>query len=190
MSVWIPPELRPLLVDIDTLRPDPDNPNNGDVEATAESIRVNGFLGVITVNKETREIAGGHTRVNAMIMLGERQIPAIEVVRDPVAHKRFLVADNHTARLAVMDNGLLAPILLDLKESDIGLMGTGVTDAVFERILADVVAPETPDVDHAFGQPAPLGIFQVVVEFRDEDGQHDLAAELIERGYDTREVTL
>jgi hypothetical protein len=177
--------LEPLLRPIDTVKQHPENPNNGDVDAVIESIQVNGFNGVITVDSRTGTIVAGHTKWAALHALGSPVAPFIfqDWDNDEGVY-RFLIGDNETGKLARMDQVLEARILKLLNETERGLIGTGVTqDKYMDKLIAAANLKVDVPQGGGFGASsvAPSGIFQVVVSFRDEDERDELFADLAER---------
>jgi len=126
-------DLEPLMVDIDTIGPHPANYNNGDVEAIAESIEINGMYRPVFVRKETHEIIAGNHTWQACKMLGSQQIPVVYLDVDENTALRIMLADNRTAALAEPDNALLLNILDHLAAED-SLNGTGYRDFDHEAI--------------------------------------------------------
>lgn len=184
--------VKQLLVPIEQVRQHPDNPNNGDDENLVESIQVNGFVTAITADAKTGYIIAGNTRYRALCALGATQIPVLWVDHwegdDSV---RYLVGDNASARKAIMDNGQLLQLLGQLAESERGLIGSSVSQSDYEKMLIEISQEEAPDMS-GFGGPgeAPMGLFQVVVEFRDDpDARDELFAELIDRFPDNARVS-
>lgn len=121
------------LVGLDLLRPHPDNPRNGDVDAIAESLTVNGQYKPIVVAKDGTVLAGNHTYA-AALQLGWTEIQAVRLQVGPKskAAKRIMLADNRTSDLGVYDEGLLLQLLNDLGggEGEGVIPGTGYdTDA-------------------------------------------------------------
>jgi len=127
------PSLEPLLVPIDSVTPAAYNYNNGDVDAVAESIEVNGMYRPLYVRKATGEIiAGNHTWL-ACKGLGAETVPVVELDVNDVQAKRIMVADNHIAELARPDNGLLLALLEEIENDGFaGMAGTGFTDRDLE----------------------------------------------------------
>lgn len=172
--------LEKLLMPIELAKPDPENPNNGDVEAVIESIQINGFNQVITVNRKTGHIVAGHTRQAALYALGSKVAPYVWVDQDREGHNRYLIGDNETGKLAVLDHAQEARILRMLHETERGLAGTGVTEAKYLDILNRLVNPPIPQ-EPGFGNSiAPSGIYQVVLSFQSEDDRDEFYAELPE----------
>lgn len=123
-------ELRPLLIDIGTIAAHPDNPNNGDVEAIAESIEVNGCYKPVVVQRSTGYIVAGNHTYAALLSLGSDQAPVVWLDLDDEQALRVLLSDNQIARLAMVDQGLLEPLLERLQESERGLLGTGYAELI------------------------------------------------------------
>lgn len=172
--------LDPLMVPIGTVQQHPDNPNNGDLDALIESIKVNGFNTAITVDSTTGYILAGNHRWQALHALGADQIPVIWVENPPDGGRRYLVADNQTGKLAVMDDAMLVDILQDLQQTDQGLIGTGFDDEKLNQMLMDLAGDAQMPMGAGLGV-APNGIYQVVVEFEDEDDRNDLFATLADQ---------
>lgn len=174
--------LEPLLQPIENARPNPDNPNNGDVDSVIESIQVSGFNQVITVDKNTGYIEAGHTRWAALHALGSKVAPFVWVDHDEEGMARYLIGDNETGRLARMDPMQEARILKMLHETERGLIGTGVTQEKYMDKLIAAANTQVSIPSDGFGPSvAPSGIFQVVASFRDEDERDELMAELADR---------
>lgn len=172
----------PLLEPIDAVRQHPRNPNNGDVEALTESIQINGFYTAITADRSTGYILAGNHRYQALLALNATQIPVIWADPDGEGGAlRVLAGDNQLSRLARMDNAALLEVLKDLQESEIGLVGSGFDDIAMELLMQQVAMDaEAPIGDGAgFGAgEAPNGIYQVVVDFYDQDQRDELFATL------------
>ena len=56
MPIRFHPDLKALLVPVDEVQPHPNNWNNGDTEAIAESIEVNGMYRPLYAQRSTRYI--------------------------------------------------------------------------------------------------------------------------------------
>lgn len=140
-------DLEPLLVPLDSIRQHPANPNNGDVEAIAESIEVNGYVAPVIVQRSTGYIIAGNHRWEALHHLGAQEIPAVFVDMDDYSAKRYLLADNRTAALAQPDNALLLDLLNELNEHD-SLHGTGYRTYDLE-VLRELNKIEPDYDDHA-----------------------------------------
>lgn len=174
--------LESLLVPIDSIRQHPRNPNNGDVDWLIESIKVNGFNTVLTVEKETGYIIAGNHRWQALHALGATHVPVVPAaVTGQESGVRYMIADNVIGQMAVMDRSATLALLDDLRETEVGLLGSGIDEAAYERmLLAQASAEETPLGDgHGFGGgPAPSGIYQCIVEFDNADDRDALFGDL------------
>jgi hypothetical protein len=132
-----------LLVPIDQVTRHPENPREGDVDAIAESIEVNGFISPVIVQKSTGHIIAGNHRYDALLALGSSVIPVIQVDIDDNMAKRYLLADNRTSDLGRYNEENLAELLVEIMQSDLGLIGTGYTqDAVDALLLAESQAQD------------------------------------------------
>ncbi len=107
--------------DFDVIREHPQNPNVGDDEVVDESIGVNGWYGVVTVQKSTGYILAGNTRYRVAMARGMKALPVTwKDVSDEEA-LRIMLADNQTARRANPDEEKISAILQGLPD----LAGTG-----------------------------------------------------------------
>ncbi|MFF3877980.1 ParB N-terminal domain-containing protein [Streptomyces sp. NPDC001978] len=143
----IPESLLPLAVPVDDLTEYHRNPRNGDVDAIAESLRVNGQYKAIVVNRGTHTgrpneiLAGNHTWAAAK-QLGWEQIAATWVDVSDEDAARIVVVDNRTSDLAGYDSDLLADILEDLPDLD----GTGYDQTALDKLLDHRALPDTIDL--------------------------------------------
>ncbi|MFF4504802.1 ParB/RepB/Spo0J family partition protein [Streptomyces sp. NPDC001401] len=143
----IPESLLPLAVPIDDLVAYYRNPRTGDVDAIAESLRVNGQYKAIVVNRGTHTgrpneiLAGNHTWA-ATKELGWEQIAATWVDVNDEDAARIVVVDNRTSDLAGYDSELLADILEDLPD----LGGTGYDQNALDKLLDNRALPDTIDL--------------------------------------------
>lgn len=126
--------VRPLLTDATLIRPDPSNPNSGDVEAIMESIRVNGVYRPVYASSATGQIVAGHNLYAALLGMGAEAVPVLWLDGDAVTARRILLGDNQIARLARMDEALLLDALRELAGTDIGFAATGYTDDDVSRL--------------------------------------------------------
>lgn len=90
-------------VPIDTIKPHPQNPREGDIGAIHTSITKNGFYGAIIVQKSTGHVLAGNHRLAAAQQAGATEIPAIIVDVDNETALKILLADNRTNDLASYD---------------------------------------------------------------------------------------
>lgn len=135
-------DLKDLIVPIDRVLPHPDNPRNGDIEAIAESIEVNGFISPVIAQRSTSRILAGNHRYHALHALHSEVIPVVWVDVDDDQARRFLLADNRTSDLGTYDNGLLADLLAQIEDT-VGLQGSGYDGEDLEQLKA--LAEAEPD---------------------------------------------
>ncbi len=150
-------DLEPLLIPIDAVCQHPNNYNNGDVDALAESIEVSGMYRPIYVQRSTHYIVAGNTTWEACKSLGAEKVPVIFLDLDDIAATKIMLADNRVAALARPDDAHLLSILDDLAVRDT-LDGTGWNDNTVEglRLLQNAI-------NHT-----PLGYPGVPAELGDE----------------------
>jgi len=106
-----PEELKPFLVPIDSIRPDPENPRTGhDLDAIAASLKELGWHELIKTDG-AGVVSVGHGRLEAARLIGETHVP---VLRIDEARERAIarnVADNQTSALSAWDPKKLAAAL-------------------------------------------------------------------------------
>jgi len=180
-SVRFPDSVRPLMVPMDSITQFTDNPNNGDLDALIESITVNGFQSIITVDAKTRQIIAGNHRWQALHAMGATECPVVFAEYEEYNQaRRYMIADNRTGRLAVMDDEMLIEHLNILKETEVGLFGTGFTEDEVMNLL--MTSSEPPPLEGGgFGQGvAPNGIYEATVTFEDEAARNEAYEHLVE----------
>lgn len=129
----IHPSLQPLLVDIDQIHPHPDNPRNGDTDAIATSIEINGLYRPIYAQRDGTILAGNHTYA-AALELGAQQLPVVFLDVDHDQATRIMLVDNRAADLGRYDDALLLDLLTGLDQTSQGLLGTGYDDLALEDL--------------------------------------------------------
>lgn len=132
-------------IEIAELHPYEGNPRRGNVEAIAESLRVNGQYKPIVVNIGTHtgrpnEILAGHHLTRAAESLGWDAVEAVLVDVDDDAAKKIVLADNRTADLATYDTSELIELLDSLAEYE----GTGYTEDDLDDLAAQLEELTTP----------------------------------------------
>lgn len=175
------------IVPIGSLKPHPDNPNEGDVDSIAESLDENGMYRPIVVNSRNGYIAAGHHTWLAARSLGWDEIGVVEIDVDENRHKKIMLADNATADKRRYNEELLAKILSGLKD----VRGTGYdqaeADAIQERnrrgmseamsALEERAASEREAIDEAKAgsfERVPLGEEEAAGTIGDgDDGEED-----------------
>lgn len=125
-------------VAIDTLTPHPQNPRRGNIAAIAESIRTNGWWGVIVAQTSTRHVLAGNHRLQAARLAGLDTVPVHWLdVPDDVA-LRVLLADNRSGDQAGYDDDSLAELLAAIRDETGTLDGTLFTSDDLDQLLADL----------------------------------------------------
>lgn len=145
---------------VETLRPHPENPREGDVAAIAESLTVNGQYRPLVVQAGTGVIVAGNHTWKAAQRLGWEFIDVVMLDIDDQQARRILLADNRLSDLAHYDD---AALLLVLQELGTDLDGTGYT-AVSVEDLAKLLAPppSVADLVDETEEPDPADFYPVV----------------------------
>lgn len=125
------------MVPVEKLFPHPRNPRQGDVGAIAESIRLNGFYGVLVAQESSGHVLVGNHRLAAAREVGMAEVPVVFVDVDDEQAVAILLADNRTSDLAAYDNGALADLLTEIAAID-RLPATGWTAENLDALLADI----------------------------------------------------
>src|SRR5215210_5277318 len=131
----------------DSLRPHPENPRRGDVEAIRHSLERHGQYRPLVVNRPTMEVLCGNHTLRAARELGFSEIAVAFVSVDEEQARRILLVDNRTNDLANYDSQALVDLLTELDS----LEGTGFDEAAFGELL-DELSPEPIAED----EPPPL----------------------------------
>ena len=155
MTELISPAVLPLEdVPLDQLKPHPRNyQKHPDDELThlMESIRAHGvYRNVVIAHDNT--ILAGHGVVEAARRLGMVSIPVHRTAYDPDDARalKLLAGDNEISHLAEVDDRALTELLRELKETDIGLLGTGYDEMMLANLLfVTRPASEIADLDAA-----------------------------------------
>jgi len=123
---------------IQDLKPHPQNPRNGDIDAIKESLLANGQFKPIVAAADGTIIAGNHTYAAAMALGWD----SLSVVHMPIPWdspraKHIMLADNRTSDLGLYDDSLLLSLLRDIDEED-SLLGTGYTIDDLDDLTAKI----------------------------------------------------
>jgi hypothetical protein len=178
----------PLLLEevaIASLRPHPRNYQQHPDDELAhlmESIESNGLYRNVVIAHEGTILAG-HGVVEAARRLGYTRIAVHRTAytpNDPRALK-LLVGDNEISHLAEVDDRLLTEMLRELKEVDIGLLGTGYDEMMLANLLMVTrPASEIADLDAAeqwVGMPEydmrGEDKIQIIVNFATEEDRQE-----------------
>jgi site-specific DNA-methyltransferase (adenine-specific) len=131
------------VVDVDVGWPvlHPQNPRKGDVAAITDLIRINGWHGVLVIQRSTRHVLVGNHRLQAARALGYVKVPAMIVDVDDDHAMRILLSDNRASDLAVNDEHRLAEILTAVATTTQGLAGTGYDQQAFADAISALAQP-------------------------------------------------
>lgn len=127
-------------VGINELTPHPENPRQGNVDAIAESLEVNGQYRPIVANHDTVILAGNHTWMAAQ-KLGWKTIWVSFINVSWEKGRQILLADNRHNDLAGYDEEALLKILQEVE-----LEGTGFDDEYLQKLL-DKFSDDEDDED-------------------------------------------
>lgn len=109
--------LDPLMTSIHDVSAHPANPRNGDIDAVAKSIIVNGYVAPVIAQRSTGYIIAGNHRYYALLSLGSEMIPVVWVDMDDLSAKNYMLDDNRTSDLGNYDNANLVAVLTELEEA-------------------------------------------------------------------------
>ena len=112
-------------VDINSIKPYKNNPriNSKAIPYVANSIKEFGFKVPIVIDKDNIIVAG-HTRYQASLLLGLKEVPCI--IADDLTEKQirtFRLVDNKVAEFSVWDLKSLKDELKDFSDVDLSIFG-------------------------------------------------------------------
>jgi len=136
----IAPQLTALAVPIDSVRPHPRNPNDGDVNSISTSLEAFSQYAPIVVQRSTGYIVKGNHTYLAARALGWRAIAANVMDLDDTQALAVLVGDNRQSELGTRDQDALGTLLTELAEAD-ALVGIGYSGDDVDRLLAELAGP-------------------------------------------------
>jgi hypothetical protein len=178
--------LRANAVPIDSITPDPCNPNShneASVAAIAASLREFDQRKPLIVNERTKIILSGNGTHAAAKSLGWSHVAAFFVPDDPIKNARWSIVDNRAAEFSEWDVDHLNTIKGGLAEAR-------AWDDLADAFALDDLLPaaDDPAGEAAPSEPIPER-YQIVVTVPDQQSQEDLFRELHERGYKCRPLT-
>ncbi|MFC6662950.1 DNA methyltransferase [Deinococcus multiflagellatus] len=124
-------------MELDQLRPHPENPNRGRPEDIAHSIRQSGWWGTVTAQRGTNRILVGEHRWKGAQLAGLTHVPVFWVDVDDDQARVILLADNRYAELATRDPEALRQLLEHLAGAG-RLDGTGYTAVDLQALIAEL----------------------------------------------------
>jgi len=135
------------LVPIDDLVEYPGNARRGDLDVIAESIKTNGFYGVVVRQRSTGYVLAGNHRFKAAKLAGLESVPVQDVDVDDATARRINLVDNRSNQLAGYDTVALSE-LLSLAIDEGSLVGTGFTEEDYADTLVDAEALFASSTDY------------------------------------------
>lgn len=160
------------LVSVDSLNPNPKNPNkhpDSQIELLSKNIKYLGWRHPITVSKRSGFIVAGHGRLMAAKKLGVQIVPVdYQDFNSDADEMAVLMADNRLAELSETSEEDLKNILSEL-DGKIEIDLTGFSDAEVEQLLRDINT-DVLDEDVAEVPTEPISKFGDIFEF----GSHRL----------------
>lgn len=137
------------ILKIDSVQPNPKNPNQHSEEQIAllaKIIGTQGWRAPITISTRSGLVVRGHGRLQAALEAGCTEVPVdYQAYTDEESELVDLVADNRIAELAQMDAQMLSDIFQNLSDFDLEL--TGFTEDALKDIL--VIPEEKIDLEAA-----------------------------------------
>ncbi len=131
-------------VSVRDLKPHPDNPNRGEVNAVAESLEQFGQYRSVVALKDLTILAGHHV-VRAAQNIGMKTVRVDIIDADETSARKILLADNRIADLGLGPD--FEMLLKNLEDLAGDFEGTGY-DLEFQRLLEDAVnGPPEPEED-------------------------------------------
>ena len=135
-------------VNLNDIKPYPNNPRRGNVKLIAESLAEYGQYKPITVNKPTNEILVGNHTYAAAKSLGWTEIDVNYIDVDEATAAKIVLIDNRASDLSSYDNNALLELLERLDD----LEHTGYGEDEFDDVLARIEEEKTPSVKEAISK--------------------------------------
>ena len=136
------------LVDPNTLKPNPVNPNRHSahqIQLLASIIQEQGWRNPVTVSKRSGLIVRGHGRLEAALLIGCEAIPVDEQDYASDAEELAdLLADNRLSELAELDEDDLRKVLRSIQDADpdFDIELTGFMEDEIRKLMNDADNPE------------------------------------------------
>jgi hypothetical protein len=144
----------------------PGNPRKGDVDAIAESLRVNGQYKPIIIQESTGYVLAGNHTLKAARQLGWEVIEVVEIDVDDEGAKRIVLADNRTSDNSTYDYGALADLLKSIPD----FTGTGWDENSLVNLISSVgVSVELTNEDMGSrGLGTPIVHYDIVFDSEEQ----------------------
>jgi DNA modification methylase len=127
------------VVPLSSLRPHPDNPNNGDTDKIGRSLAAHGQFRAIGISQDGYILFGNHTYMSAMEADpdGSFAVHRIPLDHDDPQAREILAAENRAHEGSRMDNGLLEQLLTGIRDSTGELDGSLYDDKFLAELIAE-----------------------------------------------------
>lgn len=195
INVALLPGLEPLLVPVDSIKPDPRNPRiRKRLEELVGSITRFGLRKPIVANKRDGVIEAGHQTLAALQEIGATQVPVVWADDDRMEATAFNIADNRSAEVvATWDEDGLKALIQELNDEDL-ISGIDYDEEEINNILGtftdgDFGPPPSEPPEPSGGEPAK-NQFKVVIECDDEQEQTHIINRLTEQGIECKALIL
>ena len=144
--------LKPLLVDINSVKQDPRNARQHptrNIDTIKKSLEAYGQRKPIVVNQNTNFIEAGNGMWEAAKSLGWTQIAVVKVDDDKDVAKAYGIMDNQSALLADWDLPTLKDLLQNLDDGSVNMELTGFDEHEIEMLMTaqhqDPMIPDQPE---------------------------------------------
>lgn len=162
-------------VPLDSLNGNPQNPKGHDLDLIGESLDRFGYVEPQTMDDRTGLLIAGHGRLEQLrakqdagepppegirLRGGEWQVPVVFgwASADDTEALAYLVASNQSTIAGGWDYPKLGPLLDEVRQTDLALIGTGYTSETLDEILAQIASATDLDLAPAVDtDPADLG---------------------------------
>jgi len=178
------------MVAIDLIVPNPYNTNKHpkkQINALSKIIKDQGWRHPIVVSKRSGFIISGHGRLEAAILLGEKEAPVDEQEFKTEAEEFiFLNADNNISKYAEFDTNLMLSRLndLDISLDEFDFTDVGLIDFTFEIPELDA---DVDDDDDESDESDENKKYILEVQLPNELELRDLYDDLISKGHLVKE---
>ena len=163
---------------ITNIKPYENNPRNNEnaIDKVAESIKEFGFQNPIIID-ENNVIICGHTRYEAGLKLGLKEVPVIVANLTEEQAKAYRLADNKTSEFAEWDFNALEKELFDIGAIDMSLFGFELDHVNADNFgtdfdLPDGETPQTRTITLSLSEEQ-YQIAMKVIEYVEEERQID-----------------
>lgn len=141
----IPAGLQKLAVDIETIKPHPENARQGNVPVLQESLRAHGQLKPLIVQRSTGYILAGNHTWRAAAEEGWKKIAVLKLDVGDDQARRILLIDNRAGDLGDYDDDALLKLLQDVGDLEGTGWGQGDMNDLMDAIERDKPSQQDPD---------------------------------------------